>query len=376
MANLNVLGVSYHHHLPTAISETIASMTEKLSGRLANLILVFSTFNLTNELTSNLKNQSPQAQIIGMRVSHLTLNNQNPTLALIGIHPQTVRIVPGIGTQISANPLQAINQITSQILGSSNNQPPIELLLLNSQPARIDTIFNSLYTNLNAHPPSYLMTCPITEDHSPTIFFDNQLLSDSLIALGIYNDSFISAASYQTSTPIGVPQKITQFQGNIIHQVNNLPATTLYEQYLPNYKLARLPLSQLYNLTSSFPICLFTSPQLTFLNPLGITPQGGLILPIDLPPHLELVSLATQDLSSIENHINQTFTSLNQSNCTISLNTLNRHADVTTEQAETDLIQQAIQSDSLLTVTVNDFSTATSSAINFNQPGRMVLNLI
>jgi len=376
MANLNVIGVSYQSQTSLAITDCLDQITQGLMGRMPNYLLVFADLNLDHKnLALELKSRAPQAQIIGITTSHISLNNQRPHLAIIGLHLDNTKIITSIGNNISQDPITATNQIINQIMGSTNNQSPLEIILLTSQPTNLDIVLKHLYSSLPAPIPIHSLTAfGFPQTHPPYIFYDNQILPDAIIAMAIYQTPFINATTYHTTTPIGVPLPITKQKDNLIQEINHLPACTLYEQYLPAYKLNRLPQTQFINLTTSFPLCLYTHPDLTIVAPQSANDEAHLVLPIQVPLDCQLVSLATHDPTQIETHIAQSLTNLINSQCTISFTSYNRHTDNSSEQSETQAIQKNIDSPSLLTITPNSFITTKQSPISISLPGRTVIN--
>ena len=285
MANLNVIGVSYQSQISLAITDCLDQITQGLMGRLPNYLLVFADITLNHKnLALELKSRAPQAQIIGITTSHLSLDTKNPHLAIIGLHLDNTKIITSIGNNISQDPITATNQIINQIMGSTNNQPPLEILLFASQPTNIDLVLKNLYSSLPTPIPIHNLTAfGFPETHPPYIIYDNQILPDAIVTLAIYQTPFINATTYHTTTPIGVPLSITKHKENIIQEINHQPACTIYEQFLPAYKLNRLPQTQFINLTTAFPLCLYTHPDLTIIAPQTASPEVHLILPIQVP---------------------------------------------------------------------------------------------
>ncbi len=378
MANLNVAGVSYHTQTEQAVNDSLTQITQRLSGRLPNCLFVFSNHQFDSSvLVRTLKNLSPQALIVGMSISHLCFHNTAPTLAIIGTHLDTNRLVPGVGLSALSHPQQAVNQALSQILGSADNQIPTQLIIFTAQPQNLDQALPLISQGLSTPVPIYVFTAFAPDQSQGTVFFNDQALQQAVVALGIYGQPIINATSYNSFTPIGKPERITSQKPYHLISVNNQPAVHLYEQFLPSHHLSQLPPAQFQSLTSAFPLCLFTSPDLTIISPLSATPEGSLVLPIEIPHQSNLVSLSSHDLTQIEPIITQKFTpATTPEDFFVSFNSYNRHVDIVSEQSETQLIEKTLGlSTPMLSITCQGFNSSPPPIINYTHHGRLVVNL-
>ena len=110
-------------------------------------------------------------------------------------------------------------------------------------------------------------------------FLNDTVYTDAVVGVGFSGDFKFSIGVNHGWNAIGAPQKVTKATGTTIHEIDNLPAISLYERYLGTEQVAHLKAEMLGEVALSYPLGIkdVQSDEFLLRAPFAVTDDGSIV---------------------------------------------------------------------------------------------------
>lgn len=121
-------------------------------------------------------------------------------------------------------------------------------------------------------------------------YLNNTVYSDSVVGLGLTGDFKIGIGVKHGWIPVGAPMKVTKSNGAVLHEVNNKPAISIYEDYFGAEEAAVLKTESLAKLAITYPLGLKVegSDELLIRDPFSVDANGSITCAAEIPEGAEV----------------------------------------------------------------------------------------
>lgn len=110
-------------------------------------------------------------------------------------------------------------------------------------------------------------------------FLNDKVYTDAVVGVGFSGDFKFSIGVNHGWNAVGAPQIVTKATGTTIHEIDNLPAVSLYEKYLGAEQVAELKAQMLGEVALSYPLGIKDTQSDEFLlrAPFAVTDDGSIV---------------------------------------------------------------------------------------------------
>ena len=121
-------------------------------------------------------------------------------------------------------------------------------------------------------------------------YLNGEIYSDSVVGLGLTGDFKIGIGVKHGWIPVGAPMKVTKSEGTVLHEVNNKPAISIYEDYFGAEEAAVLKTESLAKLAITYPLGLKVegSDELLIRDPFTVDANGSITCAAEIPEGSEI----------------------------------------------------------------------------------------
>ena len=234
-----------------AMEEVLQQCKDSLNSLSAKAGILFSSIDQDFQYILDKINQTyPGIELIGCTTDgefSSVLGFAEDSILLILFHSDDCEWKAGIGHNVSDDPIGIVEQAVISTISHLKQEPKLCIVTPESLTTSADAILEGLRNQLGATFPILGGTAGDQLRVKKTFqFYNNEVLSNSapfLLFSGPISFSFGVESGWK---PVGKKGTVTRVVGNILYEIDNIPATDYYQHYLnielsevvPEYPLA------------------------------------------------------------------------------------------------------------------------------------------
>lgn len=241
-----------------AIAEVLEQCRKSLAGEIPNAGILFAAIDFDHHLIlQQIDRVFPGIELIGGTTDgeiSSVLGFEQDSLALIVFCTKSIKIVAGIGEDVSLNPVAATSRAVKQALGKSDQVAKLCLTIPETFGTSGVSIVNGLKLALGEQIPIFGGLAADQYQFQQTYqFFKTKVLSDSVPVLLFCGELLFSHGVASGWNPIGQKSRVTSVHKNIVYEIDGKPALNFYHRYLGSLApTGEYPLAVYNNATDQF----------------------------------------------------------------------------------------------------------------------------
>lgn len=243
-----------------AIAEVLEQCQNSLAGEMPNAGILFAAIDFDHHLILQQINRVfPGIELIGGTTdgeisSVLGFEQDSLTLTVFCTDNINIKILAGIGTNVSLNPLAATSEAVKQALSKSDRATKLCLTIPETLGTSGVSILNGLKLALGEQVPIFGGLAADQYRFQQTYqFFKTKVLSDSVPVLLFCGELLFSHGVTSGWEPIGQKSRVTSVDKNVVYEIDGKPALNFYHRYLGSLApTGEYPLAIYDNATEQF----------------------------------------------------------------------------------------------------------------------------
>lgn len=286
------VGSSQNPNPKEAIQEACTQASKELNNNAPSFIMLLAspTTYDQQELLNHLKTLNPSASIIGCSTSgEITsvAGSLDHSIALISIYSDTVKFIPGFGTQIKENSRLAGKSLAESVMKNNNGEKPRAMLML---PDGLSGNGADIVRGvLDVFGQDFMVAGGSAGDDfqfkQTYEYYDNKVMTNSVVGIGISGEFSYGIGVRHGWIPIGTPRTVTKSIGNVLYELDHKPAIQIYEDHFGKgrYKIDKnQPFAKL---AITYPLGIPSPNKDGYLirDPLAITEDGAITVAAEIP---------------------------------------------------------------------------------------------
>jgi hypothetical protein len=287
MTVLMGLGTSSEANVYCAGQEAARQMVAHLGGA-PQLTLVFSSIRFADpKLLSGIRQVTEGAPLIGCTDSGgiSTWGPMRQSVIVIGLRGAHASFVTGVAHGISKDPEGAGHRLAQDLKASEPDVIKAALIFPDGLASNASALLRGIQKNLGASVPIVGGSAGDDFHFQRTFqYFDEDILTDSVPGALFCGEIAIGIGVRHGWIPLGRPRQVTKSSGEIIQELDGLPAVAIYEKYLgANRKTwQKTPLAHMA-MTYPLGMVMEQQPECLLRSPLRMGEQGSLICTGETP---------------------------------------------------------------------------------------------
>src|SRR3989344_3816190 len=253
------VGLSKNRTSPREAGEEACKMAiEKMGGGSPDFTITFSSVALDqNEVVAAVALASNNAPGIGCSDAG-EITNEGPSqksVAVLAVKSDQIHAVTGLGTGIKDNAKEAGRRVAEDVKKKANDDLRAFVMLPDVLTGNGADIVRGALEVLGEHFP--LVGGAAGDDFLFKQTFqyrDGQVESGAVAGLGLSGKFSFAMGVRHGWVPIGVPMKVTRSEGAVLHELDNRPAVSIYQDYFGVTKTEALREEPLARLAITYPL--------------------------------------------------------------------------------------------------------------------------
>ncbi len=273
--------------------------TQAISGiptdQKINLLIVFgsTTFD-QDQLIAGISETVPDAQLIGCssagEISSEGFSTEK-SVVVMAIASDQMRFWGAVGNHILWNPLQAGEDCANTLQYDSHGYITSALMFVDVLTGSGDKTLAGVINKLGEKFP--LFGGAASDD---LLFFETfqylngKAYNGSIVGMGMSGDYLAVGVAGHGFLPIGIARKVTKAEGTTLYEVDDKPASSIYEEYFGEEHLSELHDGLLPSLAISYPLGVFApdSNDVVIRNPIFVDQKGAMTFTSEIPVGSEI----------------------------------------------------------------------------------------
>lgn len=297
MAIVAGVGSSQNTVPETAIEEAYQQAIAPLLGNQPSLffLLTSATTYDQQKLLTTLKAKSPTTPIVGCSTAgEITsiAGSLDKSVALMALYSDTMKFVPGVGSNIKTDSRAAGKELAESILKVSGEKPKAVLMMPDGLAGNGADIVRGV---LDVFGQDFMVAGGSAGDDyvfkQTYEYFNDQVLSGSVVGVGLYGNFAFGIGVRHGWIPIGTPRIATKIKGNILYELDNKPAVQIYEDHFGKDKGPIVSKDEPFaRLAITYPLGIPTPNKDGYLirDPITVDDSGAITLAGDIPEGSEV----------------------------------------------------------------------------------------
>ncbi len=295
MAILSATGRSKHPDAAIAVNEAVTQAMSKLGNNPPSLALVFASVSYDQQrLLSSLRSALPAGvKVVGCSdAGEITENGpEKKSIALMLLSVPTLKIYTAVAGDIAADAEAAGRDIATQIQTQAGGRPKVFFMMpdgLVGDGAAIvkgvQSVFGSTYRFVGGSAGDDFLFRKTYQYHGETVY------SGTIVAVGIDGDIASGIGVRHGWKAFGITHKVTKAKGNIVYEIDHLPAISIYEEYFGKENSDLLKVGSLARLSLTYPLGMQVadSPEWLIRDPLSVDDNGAITCAAAIPQGAEI----------------------------------------------------------------------------------------
>ena len=257
-------------------------------GRRADFIIVFSsTFHNQRKVIDGVKLVSGNIPLVGCS-SAGEITNEGPlskSVVVLALETPKIKWTISARENVNKNPLKSGKEVAEEILKKAEGKVSLFLMFSDGLAKNKNTILKGIQKVLGNNFPIVGASAGDDALFKKTYqYFNSQVLTDSLIGIGLSGGFTFGIGTGHSWEPIGLPMKVTKSKGKKIIEIDNRPAISVYLDYFG--KEAKELLKRPLNIISyRYPLGIGIKGGSTFLirNTFASDNKGNIICAAEIP---------------------------------------------------------------------------------------------
>ena len=289
------VGVGTDKDATKAGSEAVAQALLGLPDSHAQVLIVFaSIFYDQDKLIESIALAAPDTLIVGCssagEISSEGLSREK-SVVVLALNSDQVRFWGGIGNHVLWNPKQAGEDCANTILYDSHGYASSSLLFFDVLSGNADLMLEGALEKLGASFPVFGGAAADDLLFFETFqYFKEKVYNGSIVGLGMSGDYQAAGVVMHGFLPIGVSRKVTKTEGVTIQELDNKPASEIYEEYFGEEHLSELHEGLLPSLAVSYPLGAFLpdTNEVILRTPVFVDQKGAMTFASSIPEGAEV----------------------------------------------------------------------------------------
>ena len=243
-----------------AIAEVLEQCQKSLAGEIPNAGILFAAIDFDHHLVlQQIERVFPGIELIGGTTdgemsSVLGFEQDSLTLTVFCTDNINIKILAGIGENVSLDPVATTSRAVKQALGKSDRATKLCLTIPETLGSSAVSILNGLKLALGEQVPIYGGLAADQNRFQQTYqFFKTKVFSNSVPVLLFCGELFFSHGVASGWEPIGKKSRVTSVDKNIVYEIDGKPALNFYHRYLGSLApTVEYPLAIYDNATEEF----------------------------------------------------------------------------------------------------------------------------
>ncbi|GAB4525014.1 MAG: FIST N-terminal domain-containing protein [Pleurocapsa sp.] len=252
-----VVGHSNDPDSQEAIAEVLEQCLDKLAGIIPQAGILYAAIDFEYDIIlQQVYAQFPELELIGGTTDgemSSCLGFQEDSLTLILFCSDEIEIRAGIGTNVTSNPVAAVEAAIASAR-SSNREISLCLALADGLTNCGASIVEALKDKLGTDIPLFGGMTGDRLQFEQTYQFYQQEVHTNAIAILLFSGNLILSYGVANGwTPIGKKRRVTKVEQNIVYEIDNRLALDFYQYYLKdNFPSLEYPLAVFEGETDNF----------------------------------------------------------------------------------------------------------------------------
>jgi hypothetical protein len=296
MSLISAVGVGYGDDSFQAGASACQDAVGRLEGGIkADVVIVFASSKYDQEaVLKGIRSISGDTLLVGSSTAG-EISTQGPTnrpsVVVMALASSAIKFYAAAGSKVSDSPHEAGKSAAEAVKKQAGDALKTFIMLpdvLNGNGA--ETVRGVLEA-LGPHFPVVGGASGDDFQFKKTFqYLNDQVLTNSVVGLGLTGDFKIGIGVKHGWIPVGVPMKVTKSEGGVLHEVNNKPAISIYEDYFGETEAAVLKTETLAKLAITYPIGLTVegNDELLIRDPLTVDANGSITCAAEIPEGSEV----------------------------------------------------------------------------------------
>ncbi|MCA9361222.1 FIST C-terminal domain-containing protein [Candidatus Kaiserbacteria bacterium] len=240
--------------------QALSALQAKVAGALPQIVYVFASIDYKHEqVLSGIRSVVGENSIIVGTTTSGEISNDGPSkrqsVVVLFLYSDTIQFTATYADDLQADSYKAGQDASLAIMGSSPQDSKLLMIFPDGLNGNGSSIIAGLTNNLGENFPviggSASDNGAFTESKQ---FFQEQVLTNSVVAVGLSGALHFSVGIKHGWSPVGAPRQVTKSEGSKIIEINNKPAISFYEQYLGVDEVSSLKDKKLGSIAQSYPL--------------------------------------------------------------------------------------------------------------------------
>ncbi len=200
----------------------------------ANLVIIFAPSNYNQEeMLKGVNIIFKKTPLIGCSTFKGIINGEiSSDLIIVALNSDVINFEIGISKKIKENPIEAGKNLAQQIKSEDKENSAILMTFFESIGVNGSAIIQGIRENFKKNFPIIGGMASDNSTFTKTYqYYQDQVLTNSLVAVKISGNFSYGIASRHGWEPIGLPAKVTKSEGSVIKEINNCLALDFFKDY-------------------------------------------------------------------------------------------------------------------------------------------------
>lgn len=252
------------------------------SGLPVSIVFVFASSSFTHsEVLAGVRSVvGPSVQIVGASTAG-EITKDGPTLrdsvAIMILASDTLIATAAAATGLTTDSAAAGTSLANQL---AHTAPQLLMMFADGLKGNGSAVIRGILSSLGQHFPivggSAGDNGKLVETHQ---FLGDTSYTDAVVGVGFSGQFKFSVGVNHGWNAVGAPQIVTKSAGTTIHEINHLPAVSLYERYLGVDEVANLKSEMLGEVALSYPLGIkdVQSDEFLLRAPFAVAEDGSIV---------------------------------------------------------------------------------------------------
>ena len=288
------VGTSQNEDAYRGAYEACKTAMRKMGGDTANLVVAFASvvFN-QEEVVRGIRNASGKAPLVGCTGAG-EITNEGPTqksISVMAISSDAISFSTGVGKDIKKDARQAGRDVAEDVKARVTGTLRTFMMFPDVLIGNGADIVRGVLDVFGAHFP--VVGGAAGDDflfEKTYQYLNDEVMSGAVVGIGISGKFSMGIGVRHGWIPIGVPMKVTKSEGAVIHELDNRPALSIYEEYFGEEKAKILKKEPLAKMAITYPLGLKVPELDEYLirDPISADEHGSITCAAEIPQGSEI----------------------------------------------------------------------------------------
>ncbi len=290
------VGVGYGEDSFLAGASACQDAIGRLEGGIKpDALIVFSSSKYNQEeMLKGVRSVSGETLLVGSSTAG-EISTEGPvgrsSVVVMALASAEVKFYAAVGTPVSKGPHMAGKSVAEEVKKQAGGDLKTFIMLPDVLNGNGAEIVRGVLDALGEHFPVVGGASGDDFQFKKTFQYLNDTVhTDSVVGLGLTGDFKIGIGVKHGWIPVGTPMKVTKSEGGVLHEVNNKPAITIYEDYFGEEEASVLKTETLAKLAITYPLGLKVegNDELLIRDPLTVDQNGSITCAAEIPEGAEV----------------------------------------------------------------------------------------